>query len=230
MERMTTGEALLAALDVQGKRVLDVGFGDGALTRLMAARGARVLGIECGAAQLAKALDSPPVNGERYVDGVAQAMPAADASADVVVFVNSLHHVPVEHQRTALDEAARVLVDGGLLYIAEPLAEGPMYELMRPVDDEGAVRAAAYDQIRAAPERGFEPLWEKRHLMSRRVPHYEGLREGSVRIDPARAPRFAALDTQLRADFERLATRLPEGGWELVQPVRANLLRRHSRR
>jgi ubiquinone/menaquinone biosynthesis C-methylase UbiE len=230
MRRMTMGEALLEAFDVAGKTVIDVGSGDGTLTRLMASKGAQVLGLECGPAQLAKALESAPVGGERYVDGVAQAMPAAEASADIVVFVNSLHHVPVDAQRTALDEAARVLVDGGMLFIAEPLAEGPMYELMRPIDDEGEVRAAAYRQIMDAPARGFEPVWEKQHLMSRRVPDFDSLREGSIRIDPARAPRFAALDAELRAGFEKLATRLPEGGWELVQPIRTNLLRRRPRR
>lgn len=229
MQRLTTGEALLASVDVRGKRVIDVGSGDGTNARLMAREGAHVLGIECGPAQLAKALESPQVADERYVDAVAQDMPAADASADIVIFINSLHHVPVDAQQKALDEAARVLVDGGLLYIAEPLAEGPMYELMRPIDDEGEVRAAAYAQIVDAPARGFTPLWEKQHLMSRRVPNYDALREGSIRIDPARAPRFAALDAQLRAGFEQRATRLPEGGWELVQPIRTNLLQRKAR-
>jgi ubiquinone/menaquinone biosynthesis C-methylase UbiE len=229
MQRMTTGEALLAAVEVHGKRVIDVGSGDGTVTRLMAREGARVLGLECGPAQLAKAQESPKVGDERYVDAVAQAMPAPDASADLVIFINSLHHVPIDGQRQALEEAARVLVDGGLLYIAEPLAEGPMYELMRPIDDEGEVRAAAYAQIMDAPARGFEPVWEQRHLMSRRVPHYEALRESSIRIDPARAPRFDALDAQLRAGFEQRATRLPEGGWELVQPIRTNLLKRKAR-
>src|SRR6185369_5098060 len=135
--------------------VVDVGCGDGSLVRHLARRGAHVVGAEVGAEPLARARAHDPVADERYEQAGAQALPLADGAADVVVFANSLHHVPGDLLDTALAEAARVLRPGGLLYVQEPLAEGPYFELLRPVDDETAVRAAAEAALARAVRRGL---------------------------------------------------------------------------
>jgi ubiquinone/menaquinone biosynthesis C-methylase UbiE len=229
MQRSSVTEALLAWLDLPGKRIVEVGAGEGSTTRFMAAKGAHVLAVECGAKQLERARAVPAVAGERIIEGVGQDLPAEDASADIVIFINSLHHVPVADQRQALAEAARVLVDGGLLYIAEPLAEGPSFELSRKIDDETEVRAAAYQAIMNASSLGFEPLKEAVHLQPRRVESFEAFRANSIAIDPSRSAKFERLDAEMRGNFERLSVPLPDGGHELIQPVRANLLRRLPR-
>ena len=111
LPRLAPGEALAAAVELKDKRVIDVGAGDGNMARFMAGHGAHVLGVECAPRQLARAHAADKVADERYVEGVGEALPAPDASADLVVFINSLHHVPVEGQGQALAEAAR---EGGL--------------------------------------------------------------------------------------------------------------------
>src|SRR4051794_40809676 len=111
--------------------VVDVGCGDGALVRHLARRGARAIGVEIGTEPLARGRAHEPVGGERYLEGGAQALPLDDASADMVVFANSLHHVPAALLETALAEAARVLRPGGVVYVQEPLADGPYFELVR---------------------------------------------------------------------------------------------------
>ena len=197
--RKSAAEALRAALALDGQRVVDIGCGDGHLVRVMTEAGAHVIGIECGARQLEKARGATPAGDERYIEGVGERLPLPDASADIVTFINSLHHVPVGQQEAALAEAARVLVDGGMLYIAEPLAEGPQFELMRPLDDETEVRAAAYAEIGRATQHGLQPLWEKLHLQPRRIESLAAVRETSTAIDPSRAARFDALEDSLRA-------------------------------
>lgn len=229
MERKTGGEALLEAVALKGRHVVDIGSGDGQFARFMARQGAHVIGIECGALQLERAHAAQRVADERYLDGVGQDLPLPDASADLITFINSLHHVPVAEQGTALKEAARVLKDGGDLYIAEPLAEGPAFDLMKPIDDETEVRAAAYAEIGRASAYGFEAVSESRFLQPRRIESFEALRDGSIAIDPKRRDRIAAMEVDLKRDFERLASRLPDGSWELIQPVRVNLLRRRAR-
>ncbi|MGE4281718.1 MAG: class I SAM-dependent methyltransferase, partial [Magnetospirillum sp.] len=97
MQRRRNADVIVETLDLEGKRVVDVGCGDGHLTRLMAKHGAHVLGVECSPRQLAKAWKADKVADERIVEGVGQALPAEDASADIVVFFNSLHHIPLEH-------------------------------------------------------------------------------------------------------------------------------------
>jgi len=116
-------DALAELLPLPGAQVLDVGCGNGRITRLVAALGAKVIGIDPGERQLERARAEPTVAGERYIKGVAEDLPAADASADGVLFFNSLHHVPVEKMDTALAEAHRVLKPDGWLCIAEPMAE-----------------------------------------------------------------------------------------------------------
>jgi SAM-dependent methyltransferase len=225
----SAAEALLQAVALKGRRVIEIGCGDGQMVRFMTAQGASVIGIDPGPRQLEKARAAAAAGGERYIAGVGERLPLPDASADLVVFVNSLHHVPVAEQASALQEAARVLVDGGALYIAEPQAQGPQFELMRPIDDETEVRAAAYAQISRAPDFGFELVWERRHRQPRRIESFEALRDGSIAIDPSRAAKFAALEDDLRAALARLTARLSDGSHEVLQPIRVDLLRRRSR-
>jgi len=142
-------------LELDKLQIVDVGSGAGDLVRYMTTQGAHVTGLECGALQLEKASSYPLAGDEIYIEGVGQEMPFADASFDVVIFFNSLHHVPVEHMKTALDEASRVVRKGGTVYVAEPIAAGSGFELHAPIDDETSVRDAAYDAIRSATARGF---------------------------------------------------------------------------
>ena len=229
LEKKSGGDAILEVLDLKGHRAVDIGSGDGQVVRFMTRHGAHVIGIECGALQLERAHAAEPAGDERYIEGVGQNLPLPDASADIVTFINSLHHVPVAEQGNALKEAARVLVDRGALYIAEPLAEGPQFDLLKPIDDETDVRAAAYAEIGRAADYGFEPVFETRHLQPRKIPSFETLRDTVVAINPDRKERVAAMEQALRANFERLATKLPDGSYELIQPVRVNLLRRRPR-
>lgn len=229
LQKKSGGDALLEALELKDRRAVDIGSGDGQIARFLTRHGAHVIGIECGAMQLEKAHAAEPAGGERYIEGVGQNLPLPDGSADIVTFINSLHHVPVDEQGKALKEAARVLVDGGALFIAEPLAEGPQFDLLKPVDDETEVRAAAYAEIERAADYGFDPVSETRHLQPRKIPSFESLRDTIIAIEPTRAARFAAMESDLRAAFERLATKLPDGAYEVIQPVRVNLLRRRPR-
>ncbi len=225
MVHKTNSDVLLETVPLKGKVVVDVGCGDGALVRLMAGQGARVTGIETNPKQLAKARATNRVADETYIDGIAQSLPMKEGSVDVVVFSNSLHHVPVEDQGRALAEAERVLVPGGVIFISEPLAEGSNFDVVRVVHDETVVRAKALEAIRAASQWGLEPVREMTHVQHSRVADFEAFRQRQIAVDPTRAAVVDERQTEIRAAFERHGRRA-EDGWWFDQPMRINLLRK----
>jgi len=219
----TNSEVLTATVELSGKKVVDVGCGEGNLVRLMTRHGARVFGVECNPAQLAKAHEQKPVGDEIYYEGRAEALPFADASVDLVVFFNSLHHVAVDAMDKALSEAARVLKSGGQVYVCEPVAEGPHFELMQPVHDETIVRAKAYEAVQGADSLGLTLDQEFTYLHPAHHKNFAQFKERMLRINPHRADDFAQLESQLEAAFERLGT--PDAdSFVFDQPMRVNLL------
>ncbi len=223
MDRSSNKHVLLGLLALAGKRVIDVGCGDGALVRLMAGQGARVTGVECSAAQLAAARRAEPAADETYVGGVAETLPFPDGCADVVVFFNSLHHVPVDHQPEAVAEAARVLAPEGRLYVAEPLAEGPHFEMMRPVHDETVERARAYAALKEAAGGPLAEVTELVYVNAAFHRDFDSFRTRMLRVNPEKTDDFARVEEVLRAGFETLGERADDG-WAFEQPMRVNLL------
>ena len=212
-------------LDVRERDVLDVGCGEGWLVRRLAAGGARVVGVDPLASALERARREDPGQDARYIEGVAQALPFELERFDVVVFFNSLHHVPEAHMDAALAQAARVLRPAALLYVQEPLAEGELFELLRPVDDETHVRTAAQAALRRAAAAGLVELERRTASPVMTLAGFEALRRMVVAVDPSRSVAFDTQEASLRDAFEGLG-RASDGGREFEQPIAVNLFRR----
>lgn len=214
------------SLTLKGARVLDVGCGDGALVRVMARAGAKVTGLEISEDQLVRARAASPAADESYQVGRAEALPFDHQTFDIVVIFNSLHHVPVEVQDKALAEAARVLESGGYLFVMEPLAEGASFELVRPVDDETEVRAAAYGALkRAADGPAFEVVSEYSFASEKCYDSFAAFKDAVLRVDGSRRAAFESQETRLREQFEQTAERT-DNGYVFTHPKRLNLLSR----
>jgi len=218
-------EALTSLVPLAGLRVVDVGCGDGAMVRALTRLGAEVTGIEIDAGQLAPALAATPAGGERYREGRGEALPLPDASIDLVLYFNSLHHVPMASHRHALAEAARVLVPGGAALIVEPLAEGDWFELVKPVEDETVVRAQAYAAVQAALGDLFLGERELIYRNPLSLKNYAQAEARILAVDPARAATLEKLRPLLAERFEASGEARPEGRL-FHQLSRANLLRR----
>ena len=135
-------DALLATVEtVAGLDIVDVGCGEGQLSRALASCGARVTGCD---PFIAETPWTEHGNGAyRLVKAPADALPEPDRSADLVLFVFSLHHVPAAKLSGAFAETRRVLRPSGRLYVAEPLAQGPHQYVLELFHDETSVRQAA---------------------------------------------------------------------------------------
>lgn len=223
----THQEVMRGHLALAGHEVADVGCGTGAMVRFMAREGARVVGIDCSAGMLAAARAEEPAGGERYVDGRGEALPLADAALDAVVYFNALHHVPVEHQGRALEEGARVLKRAGALYVVEPLAEGPYFELVRPIEDETEVRAAAYAALQAAaagPALAHD--LEETYLAPVKYADFEAFKRHVLCVDPGRAAALERCEADIARRFPEAAAEVREDGYVFHTPFRLNLLHR----
>jgi ubiquinone/menaquinone biosynthesis C-methylase UbiE len=105
---------------VDGRRVLDLGCGDGLLVTTLATQRARAVGIDVNHAALQAATsraDRAGVEGARFVEGRIEGLPFPDDTFDLVTAVTVLCLVP--DRSAALREAARVLRPGGRLVIGD---------------------------------------------------------------------------------------------------------------
>ena len=215
-------EILAETVRLAGARALDVGCGDGGLLRWLAARGADALGLDPDPAQIARA--TAAVGSLTLVRAEAERLPFRPAAFDLVLFFNSLHHVPAPAR--GLAEAARVLRHGGDLVVVEPLAEGPWFELLRPLEDETAVRAHAYEALLGTARAcGLEPVRELTYASRVEVASPEAAIDRLLAANPERTAGLGDKRPELERRFAASAERVA-GGFAFAQPMRLNHLRR----
>ena len=110
---------------INGKRVLDVGCGDGALTGKIAERGAEVIGADANPDMIAAAKQRAAGT---YQVADAAALPFADNTLDAVTAVTVL--CVCDDPETLIQEMVRVLKPGGHLVIGE-LGRWSLWALVR---------------------------------------------------------------------------------------------------
>lgn len=225
MENRTNEDVLEELLQVANADVVDVGCGDGSLVRWLTRRGAHVTGVEISPKMLAKAQRHDHVGDEHYIQGAAEDLPVPNRSTDIVIFFNSLHHIDAGGLAKAMTESSRVLRLGGLVYVSEPMPEGPYFELMRPAHDETKARLAAYQVLLFAPEYGFIREREILHVAPVKVASYDAFHDRITSINPHTRERFEENEELIRENFDRLGTFDGEVWW-FDQPMRVTLLRK----
>jgi ubiquinone/menaquinone biosynthesis C-methylase UbiE len=210
-------DALLATVGpVAGLRILDIGCGEGGLSRALAKLGAQVTGYD----PFIAGTEVTPLGAGSYrlVKAAADALPEPDHEADLVLFVFSLHHVPAGKLAGALAEARRVLRPSGRLYVAEPLAQGPHQYVMELFHDETAVRKGAADALTRFAAPAFATNRIAGYTERRDFPDFDSLAErmiAGMRFNGY--SREAVLDPAVRARFAEMAA---AHGGRLDQPVR----------
>ena len=118
-ERRELDLVLAMAGELDGRRVLDVGCGDGTYALAAAERGALVSGVDI-APEMIRAAEARVVERSLNIDfrvGSAAALPFDDGSFDVVIAVTLL--CLASDPGAAADECARVTAPGGRVVIGE---------------------------------------------------------------------------------------------------------------
>ncbi|MGO9047058.1 MAG: class I SAM-dependent methyltransferase [Xanthobacteraceae bacterium] len=172
-------DAVLATIGpVAGLRIIDVGCGEGQMSRALAALGADVVGYDPFIEET-----EPTAHGAgkfRLVRAAADAIPEPDQSADLVLFIFSLHHVPGAKLAGALAEARRVLRPSGRLYVAEPLPQGPHQYIMELFHDETAVRKSAAEALKQFARPRFAIDQVSTYTDARRYSDFEAFAERMI--------------------------------------------------
>jgi ubiquinone/menaquinone biosynthesis C-methylase UbiE len=115
VEWVRTVELLTRWLPPAPARVLDVGGASGRYAAWLLERGYQVQVVDLVPKHVRQARD----RGLAAVQGDARALPCPEASADAVLLMGPLYHLPDGPDRaTALAEAARCTVPGGVLVVA----------------------------------------------------------------------------------------------------------------
>lgn len=153
------GAAVLDLLDAApGARVVDLGCGNGALTRQLADRGYRVLGVDASPEQLALARQTYPdlTFAEGNALDFALAEPADAAFSNAV-----LHWIDADKQQAMLDHIATQLRPGGL-FVCEFGGKGCAETVHAELERRFAAHGLYYRRTFYFPTIGeYAPMLEK---------------------------------------------------------------------
>lgn len=207
------------------QRALDIGCGEGKFTRGLAAFIGEVAGIDVKEKSILKARAAAEAEGAKvdFRIGSADALPWPDAHFDVVIFSNSLHHMP--DAARAIAEAMRVLTPGGVLYVMEPVAAGHYHEATKFVNDETVVRTDAWVALNASLGAGLSRVREILYRSRRTFDSFDQWKEDQLDRDARRAAKFDADPEGVKRTFETLADK-EDGKLAFDQVFRVDLLRK----
>jgi ubiquinone/menaquinone biosynthesis C-methylase UbiE len=113
--------------NVRGKAVLDAGCGEGYCSRVLAERGADVLGVDISPQMIELANEQTP-GGIRYTVGDVRRLPASDGEFHLAIAVFVFNYLSLADTAQALGELRRVLKPDGVLVFAVP---HPAFPLLR---------------------------------------------------------------------------------------------------
>ena len=176
-------------VDLEGKRILDIGCGVGAFVRRLREFSDEVYGTDIDAGHVAEGTLEVPNLGL----AVGEAMPFADNTFDVIILHEVLEHVDDDVQ--TLREAKRILKPGGRIVVFCP-------NRLYPFETHGIFLGKRY-VFGNIPFVGYLPDVARDRL----VPHARAYTTGQLRRVYRRAGLKAKLHTQVMPGFDHIAAR-----------------------
>ena len=151
-------------IDLTGKKILEVGCGEGNISILIASKAREYIAIDPDRQSIAKAKSNKSDVDFRIGNG--ESLEFEDSSFHTVLFTLSLHH---QNSQKALQEARRVLVEDGHLVILEPVVDSEVTQFFSLFNDEtnrlmGALKAIDNCQFKLENKETFSTFMEFSHL------------------------------------------------------------------
>ncbi len=157
-----------ACLALEDADIIELGCGRAEHARAIAGTypGARMTAFDVDPVQYELNRSAAGPRNLLFALGGAEAIPAGDESADIVMMLKFLHHVSGGLLDRALREIRRVLRPGGLAYISEPVFAGELNEIIRIFHDEQQARLDAFAALQRAVAQGNFDLVEERFFLA----------------------------------------------------------------
>jgi ubiquinone/menaquinone biosynthesis C-methylase UbiE len=135
-------EKIFQFVDLKGKRILEVGCGNGRISSILASKTDQLVAIDPDKRKIEEA-KARGVGVEFYV-GSGEDLDFPNNVFDVIIFTLSLHHQDSEQ---ALKEAIRVFKEGGAILVIEPVVEGEIEKLFSLLINEDQTKLDAQKAI-----------------------------------------------------------------------------------
>ena len=213
-------------LPLDGKHIVELGCGAAEITRNIATTGTnrKITALEVDVCAHEKNLQITDLANVTFALAGAQAIPLEDESVDIVFMFKSLHHVPIELMETSMWEIKRVLKQGGLAYISEPVFAGDFNEILRLFHDEKKVRHAAFNTIKKAVDEGLFKLIEETFFNSpMKFENFSEFENNTIKATHS----SHKLDEKLyRLVKQRFEQHVGENGANFLMPMRVDLLQK----
>lgn len=146
--------------------VLDVGCGDGEKTFYISPYVQWSVGIDPDENLIKIAMNNYNSHNLEFQVAQAESLPFSNSSFAVILYNQTLHHVPVEKQIEALKESRRVLQSKGKLLITEPIyGSGSAAQVWEPNSEEKERKQSAINAIESVINTEFSlSLKRKIHI------------------------------------------------------------------
>ena len=213
-------------LELDGKRILELGCGNAEITRDIATSGENrsITALEVDEIAYEKNLQITDLPNVTFGLAGAQDIPLDDESVDIVFMFKSLHHIPTNLMERSMREVRRVLVPGGLAYISEPVFAGDFNEILRLFHDEQQVREAAFNTVKQVVDEGLFDLVEETFFNSPMAfANFADFEDKVLKVTHTDHVLEDDVYSRVKRRFEEYAG---DDGAHFLTPIRVDLLRR----
>ena len=218
-------DVLYRMLDFKGKTILELGCGAAEKTRQISetAEVNQIIAAEVDEIQHQKNLRIAGLKNVVFKAYGAEEIGEPDESIDIILMFKSLHHVPLNFLDQAFGEMHRVLKPGGLLYISEPVFDGPFNEVLRVYHDEEHVRQVAFRAVQAAAGSNFNLLEEYFFRNRIQMASFEQYEQRMLNVTHT---QHKLTDEQHKEVKRRFLSNKSEAGFVFDTPNRVDLLQK----
>ena len=115
IEALSEVDLLISNIDLHDKVVIDVGCGDGKITRMLSNRYKYIYGVNTSEI-IEKTSTGESLNNVQFKSGIGQELSFNNNFLDVIIFFAGFHHVPECEMSITIQECSRILKKWSLNY------------------------------------------------------------------------------------------------------------------